>query len=82
MNVFPSRYVPCPECGASLERAAAGHECDPERWLDFTLFQLRDALEGFERALATFLATPHGRFEVFYAERARAGPSTHESADP
>jgi hypothetical protein len=73
MNVFPSRYLPCPECGASLERDDHRHECNVERWLNFKVFQLRDELEGFERALTLFLATSHGRFEAFYAERQRSG---------
>lgn len=76
MNVFPSRYLPCPDCGASLERDDHRHECDVERWLDFKLFQLHDGLEGFERALALFLATSHGRFEAYYAERERARGSS------
>ncbi len=81
MNVFPSRYLPCPECGASLESDDDQHECDIERWLNFTLFQLRDELEGFEQALALFLASAHGRFEAFYAERERFGGPLPESTD-
>jgi len=72
MNVFPSRYMPCPDCGASLERREKSHDCEPERRLDFVLFQLRDDVAGFEGELAVYLATPRGRFEVFYAERERA----------
>jgi hypothetical protein len=46
-----------------------------------SFFQLRDGLEGFEPALALFLATSQGRFEAYYAERDRAGGSSPESRD-
>ena len=59
--MFPSRYMPCPHCGASLER-----------WLEFQLFQLRDEVDEFEAELAEYLASPPGRFELYYAERGRA----------
>jgi hypothetical protein len=69
--MFPSRYLPCPECGASLERHADAHECERERWLEFQLFQLRDEVDRFEAGLAGYLASPQGRFELYYAERER-----------
>jgi hypothetical protein len=39
--------------------------------LDYQLFQLRAELASFDVQLAAFLASPHGRFETFYAERER-----------
>lgn len=64
--------MPCKECGASVERAAAGgHECDPERLLDFRLVQLRDELAAFDEQLTAWLASPRGRFAVWLAERER-----------
>jgi hypothetical protein len=70
--VFPSRYVSCDACGTSLERHERdAHACDPERRLHFELFQLRDELDRFESELALYLASPRGRFEVWYAERRR-----------
>lgn len=70
--VFASRYMPCPECGESVERTEReGHVCERERWLDYRLFQLREEVEAFEAELGAFLETPRGRFELFYAERAR-----------
>ena len=69
--MFPSRYMPCPDCGASLERRDYAHECERERWLEFQLFQLRDELDGFEAELAEYLVSPRGRFELYYAERER-----------
>jgi hypothetical protein len=64
--------MPCAECGASLARDQADeHVCDPERLLDFWLFQLRDEIEGLEDEVAAYLDTPQGRFEVWDSERRR-----------
>jgi hypothetical protein len=70
--MYPSRYMPCPDCGASLERRDDAHECERERWLEFQLFQLRGELSEFEAELAKYLDSPRGRFELYYAERERA----------
>jgi hypothetical protein len=71
-QMFGSRYMPCPDCGASLERRQNdSHECDLERWLDYQLFQLRQTTERFEEELAAYLSSPHGRFELWYAQRER-----------
>jgi len=70
--MFPSRYMPCPDCGASLERRDDGHACEHERWLEFQLFQLRDEVDELEAEVAAYLASPWGRFERYYAERERA----------
>lgn len=67
-----SQYMPCVECGASV---AAGdwdsHVCDPDRLLDYTVFQLRGEIAGFEGELWGFLDSPHGRFAQWLAERQR-----------
>jgi hypothetical protein len=70
---FPqSPYMPCAECGASVEREGAGvHECDTERLLDFRLFQLREEILAFDAQLAEWLASAHGRFAAWIAERDR-----------
>jgi hypothetical protein len=70
--MFRSRYMPCPDCGASLERLDGAHECERERWLEFQLFQLRDEVDELEAELAEYLVSPRGRFERYYAERERA----------
>ena len=70
--MFPSRYMPCPDCGASLERRDGAHECERERWLEFQLFQLRGEISEFDAGLAKYLDSPRGRFELYYAERERA----------
>ncbi len=70
---FPqSRYMPCTECGTSLDRtASAAHECDREQVLDFLLFQLRDEIAGFDAQLAEWLRSARGRFAAWIAERDR-----------
>jgi hypothetical protein len=65
-------YMPCEACGASLARPKRDdHVCDQERWLRFQMFQLRDEIERFEADLRVHLASPFGRFELWYAERQR-----------
>jgi hypothetical protein len=70
---FPrSRYMPCSECGGSVDRAASGpHLCEPERLLDFRLFQLRPEIGAFDAQLTTWLASARGRFAAWIAERDR-----------
>ena len=71
-RVPESRHMPCSECGASLARGEEGtHECDPGRRVDYELFQLREELERFDFELAAYLASSHGRFEAWCAERDR-----------
>jgi hypothetical protein len=76
--MFPSRYVSCSDCGASIEHGESlDHECEPERWLDYQLFHLRDEIDRFEAELSAYLTSPSGAFEVWHAERSRGGrPST------
>jgi hypothetical protein len=70
---FPQpRYMPCLECGASVERTEAdAHMCDGERLLDFRLFQLREEIGAFDAQLAAWLASAPGRFGAWIAERDR-----------
>ena len=67
-----SSHMPCPECGASV---AAGeqdaHTCDPERRVDYQLFQLRDDVAAFDEALSSYLESPAGCFAQWVAERDR-----------
>ena len=67
--MFPSRYMPCPECGASLERSETDHRCEPERQLDYVMFGLRDEIASLEPRFSTYLATPQGQFERWLAAR-------------
>jgi hypothetical protein len=68
--VFVSRYMPCEDCGESLDRTeSVAHECAPERLADFQLFTMRDELMDLERRYHNYLQSPHGRFEVWLAAR-------------
>lgn len=65
-------FMPCPTCGASVAvETEATHVCDPERRLDFEVFQHRAELASLETEIGTFLSSPRGRFEQWYAERER-----------
>ena len=67
--------MPCPECGASVAAAArAEHVCDPERRLEYRMFQLREEVAGFEERLRGYLDSPHGRFLQWLAEHERRRP--------
>jgi hypothetical protein len=69
---FTSSHMPCPECGASVAgQAREEHVCDPERRLEYRMFQLREEIGGFEDLLRTYLESPHGRFLQWLAERER-----------
>jgi hypothetical protein len=68
-----SSHMPCPECGASVAHGEADtHVCEPERLLDYRMFQLRAELAGFDGALGEYLDSPQGRFALWLAERERA----------
>jgi len=68
--VFSSRFMPCAECGASVERGSdAEHTCDPQRLVDYRMFRLRGEIESLESGFAGFLETPSGRFERWLAAR-------------
>ena len=67
-----SHYMPCSECGASLATdERTDHVCDPERRLEYRLFQLRDEVAGFDDGLRDYLESPQGRFDQWLAERDR-----------
>jgi len=66
------RFMPCPECGGSVAGDRRGdHVCDRERWLDYQMIQQRAELESFETEIDAYLASPRGRFELWYAEYVR-----------
>ena len=68
--MFASRYLPCSDCGASVERAAAAeHLCSPDRLVEYAMFGLREEIAGFETRLRDFLQSSRGRFEVWLAAR-------------
>ena len=68
--MFFSRFMPCDECGASVDRfASEPHRCDPQRRLEYQLWILRDGIERLEDDMVAYLRTPAGKFESFLASR-------------
>ena len=68
--MFMSRFMPCPECNASVDRTAAEpHVCDPERRADFALERLRPEVEAFDARWASYLSGSRGQFETWLARR-------------
>jgi hypothetical protein len=68
--VFTSRFMPCTDCGESVERSAApGHRCSKERLVEYQMFGLREDIASFEDRLGRFLQSGVGRFEVWLAAR-------------
>lgn len=66
--MFSSRFMPCAECGASVDRSSGvAHSCDRERLLDYRMFALREEIGSLESGFASFLDTPSGRFERWLA---------------
>ena len=67
-----SHFMPCTECGASVSVAARDeHSCDPERKLDYVMFQLREEVASFDEVLHEYLGSAKGRFAQWVAERDR-----------
>ena len=49
----------------------AEHVCDPERKLDYLMFQLREEVASFDDVLREYLGSAKGRFAQWIAERDR-----------
>jgi len=66
-------FMPCEDCGASVARAEReAHVCEEQRRVQYELFRLvRSEVAALEEELASYLATPEGRFHAWYAERER-----------
>jgi hypothetical protein len=76
-SFFTSQHMPCAECGASVRmRERDCHVCDPERRLEFRLFQLRDEVGAFDEGLRGYLESPRGLFAQWLAERDRRARPT------
>ncbi len=68
--MFGSRFMPCHDCGASVDRHdTSEHVCDPEHLVAFVLFALRADVERLEESVTAYLDSPTGRFEVWRARR-------------
>ena len=71
-SFFTSEHMPCTECGASVHASdRESHTCDPERRLEYRIFQVRDEMATFDDGLGAYLESPHGRFAQWLAERDR-----------
>ncbi len=67
-----SDHMPCAECGASVASVdRERHVCDPERQLDFRMFQIREEVEAFEDLFAAYLHSSAGEFAQWLAEHQR-----------
>ena len=65
-------FMPCPVCGASVARASqAEHTCDETQRTSYEVLQIRIETDRFDHELTSWLATPAGRFAVYYAELQR-----------
>lgn len=74
--------MPCPECGASVAVAAeAEHVCNPNRRVDYELFQLRAETAALDAEIEEYLSSPKGRFEQWYAEHDRESTRTEERGE-
>ncbi|MGZ4458382.1 MAG: hypothetical protein ACXVW2_12435 [Nocardioidaceae bacterium] len=68
--MFSSRFMPCAECGASVDqRSPEPHTCDPERRASYQMFGLRDDIDAFEPRLREWLSSAQGVFETWLAAR-------------
>jgi hypothetical protein len=68
--MFRSRYMPCEECGASLDRTVRReNECSSERRAEFEMFGLRGEVAELDSGVRHYLATAAGRFETWLAAR-------------
>jgi hypothetical protein len=70
MVLFSPRFMPCPECGESVEQSAADdHRCSAERRVDYQMYALRDEIGACETQWQSYQQTATGRFEVWLAAR-------------
>jgi hypothetical protein len=68
--MFGSRFMPCHDCGASVDRNdPSQHVCAPEALADFHFFALRTDVERLEESVTAYLDSPTGRFEEWHARR-------------
>jgi hypothetical protein len=67
--MFSSRFMPCQECGASVDGNLPVHECSPARRVDYQMFGLRGEVAQLETGIRHYLGTAPGRFESWLAAR-------------
>ena len=61
--------------------AGAEHVCNPDRRLDFELFQLRGEISELDAEIGDYLSSAKGRFEQWQAEQERQHLHPDEPAD-
>jgi hypothetical protein len=65
-------FTTCAGCGLILQRWRLGdHECEQEKWIAHQVACALPEIEGIDRELASYLESARGRFDLWYAERAR-----------
>lgn len=67
-------YTSCPDCGTSVNLASLDselHRCDGRHRDEHAIRLALSEVALFERELADYLASPQGRFELYYAARSR-----------
>ena len=76
---FRPAHRRCSDCGATVNDAAFGeHVCDPEQWLDHQMVILQDDVAALTDEIHAYLASPEGRFDVWWAERGRLANGEQE----
>jgi hypothetical protein len=69
---FALRFIPCEDCGVSVAKSEySTHVCEPERRVAYQMIQHREEIAGVEHEIRSYLDSPKGRFEAWYAERKR-----------
>jgi hypothetical protein len=69
---FALRFIACESCGLTVAKSErATHVCEPERRIAYQMIQHQDDLAGVEKEIRSYLESPKGRFESWYAERTR-----------
>jgi hypothetical protein len=69
---FALRFIPCEGCGLSVAKSEyAAHVCEPDRRIAYQMTQHQDDIARVEKEIRTYLDSPRGRFESWYAERTR-----------
>ena len=76
-KLFASRFMPCPECGASVDRAdTTPHTCHPDQLLEYRMFGLRHEIAWLDRLVASYLRRPRA------ASRPGSRPATYVGPRP
>ncbi len=61
--------------------AETEHVCNPDRRIDFELFQLRAEISSLGAEIEDYLSSAQGRFEQWYVDRERRSGHADEPPD-